>query len=99
MFFMPALPKQIASNIETRIFRAGLSTLVTMEILNIEYDEDEEIIALDIGPAVAVETVEILDGYTYFRKGEQVALRESELAEVAKRVVIANRTAEPVMIQ
>jgi len=92
---MSALPNQIATKIEARIFRAGVSTPVTMQVINVEYNDDGQIIALDIGPAIATETVEILDGYTYFRQGEPVALSENELAEVAKRFVIANSTPEP----
>jgi putative transposase len=94
-FIMSALPNQIATQIEARIFRAGVSTPVTMQVINVEYNDDGRIIALDIGPAIATETVEILDGYTYFRQGEPVALSENELAEVAKRVVVANSTPEP----
>jgi len=92
---MSALPNQIATQIEARICRAGVSTPVTMQVINVEYNNDGDIIALELGPAIATKTVEILDGYTYFREGEPVALRENELAEVAKRFVMANRTPEP----
>ena len=70
--------------------------MVQIEVLNIEYDADGQIIGLDLGPAIVQETVEIVDGYTYFRKGEAVALTEEELAEVATQIIASNQPLEPV---
>ena len=81
---------------QIRNCRAGVSAVLAIEVLNIEYNEDGQIVGLDLGPAIAQETVEILDGYTYFREGEAVALTEEELAEVATRIIKANQPLEPV---
>jgi len=59
------------------------------------YDE-EQITGLHLGPAIVKETVEILDGYTYFREGEPVALTREELAKIAKVVIRANQSLSPV---
>jgi len=93
---MSVLPDEIVSDIQVRIHRAGLSTLVTIEVLNVEYNDEEQITGLHLGPAIVKETVEILDGYTYFREGEPVALTREELAKIAKVVIRANQSLSPV---
>lgn len=93
--FMLVSPSQIVSRVLIRNFRAGVSALVAIEVLNIDYNEHGHIVSLDLGPAIVQETVEIMDGYTYFRKGEAVALTEEELAEVAGRIIASNQPLEP----
>ena len=93
---MSVSPKEIVSKVQIRNFRAGVSAVVAIEVLNIEYNEDGQIIGLDLGPAIAQQTVEIIDGYTCFRQGEAVALTEEELAEVATRIIESNQPLEPV---
>ena len=93
---MSVSPTGIVSKVQIRNFRAGVSAVVQIEVLNIEYDEDGHIIGLDLGPAIVQETVEIIDGYTYFRQGEALALTEEELAEVATRIIESNQPLEPV---
>jgi hypothetical protein len=92
---MSVLPREIVSKVQIRNFRAGVSAVLAIEVLNIEYNEDGQIIGLDLGPAIVQETVEIIDGYTYFRQGEAVALTEQELAEVATRIIESNQSLEP----
>src|ERR1700676_1895386 len=95
---MSVLPNEIVSNIQVRIHRAGLSALVSIEILNIEYNDEEQITGLHMGPAIAKETGEIFDGYTYFRKGEVIALTREEVARIAKVVIQANQSLDPVEV-
>jgi hypothetical protein len=95
---MSVLPNEIVSDIQVRIHRAGVSALVSIEILNVEYNDEEQITGLHMGPAIAKETVEILDGYTYFRKGEEIALTREEVGKIAKVVIQANQSLEPVEV-
>ena len=91
---MPVQPDEIVSNLQVRIHRAGLSAIVSIEILNVEYNDQDQITGIHMGPAIANETVEIFDGYTYFRKGEVVALTKDEVARIAKVVIQANQAEE-----
>ena len=88
---MPVQPNEIVSNLQVRIHRAGLSAVVSIEILNVEYNDQDQITGIHMGPAIANETVEIFDGYTYFRKGEAVALTKEEVTKIAKVVIQANQ--------
>jgi hypothetical protein len=89
---MSVLANEILSQIKVRIHRAGLSALVAIEVLNLEYDDEGAITELHLGPAIVKETVEILDGYTYFREGEHIALTNDELVKIAKIVIQANQS-------
>ena len=89
---MPVQPNEIVSNLQVRIHRAGLSAIVSIEILNVEYNDQDQITGIHLGPAIANETVEILEGYTYFRQGETVALTKEEVAKIARVVIQANRS-------
>ena len=74
----------------------GCPPWLRIEVLNVEYNDEEQITGLHLGPAIVKETVEILDGYTYFREGEPVALTREELAKIAKVVIRANQSLSPV---
>ena len=89
---MPVQPNEIVSNLQVRIHRAGLSAIVSIEILNVEYNDQDQITGIHLGPAIANETVEIFEGYTYFRQGEAVALTRDEVAKIAKVVIQANQS-------
>ena len=89
---MPVQPNEIVSNLQVRIHRAGLSAIVSIEILNVEYNDQDQITGIHMGPAIANETVEILEGYTYFRQGEAVALTKEEVAKIARVVIQANQS-------
>jgi hypothetical protein len=89
---MSVQPNEIVSNLQVRIHRVGLSAVVSIEILNVEYNDQDQITGIHMGPAIANETVEIFEGYTYFRKGEAVALTKEEVAKIAKVVIQANQT-------
>lgn len=88
--------KRSVSEIQARIHRAGVSAHVSIEVLNVEYDDHEQITGLRLGPAIVKETVEILDGYTYFREGEAVALTREELAKIARIAIRRNQPLSPV---
>ena len=89
---MPVQPNEIVSNLQVRIHRAGLSAVVSIEILNVEYNDQDQISGIHMGPAIANETVEIFEGYTYFRRGEAVALTKEEVAKIARVVIQANQS-------
>ncbi|MBV8224014.1 MAG: hypothetical protein JO232_02360 [Verrucomicrobia bacterium] len=89
---MPVQPNEIVSNLQVRIHRAGLSAIVSIEILNVEYNDQHQITGIHMGPAIANETVEIFEGYTYFRQGEAVALTKEEVAKIARVVIQANQS-------
>ena len=89
---MPDQPNEIVSNLQVRIHRAGLSAVVSIEILNVEYNDQDQISGIHMGPAIANETVEIFEGYTYFRRGEAVALTKEEVAKIARVVIQANQS-------
>jgi hypothetical protein len=95
---MSVIPKGIISEIQVRIQRAGLSTRVAIEVLNVDYNEEEQVTGLQLGPAIVQETVEILDGYTYFREGEAVSLTREELSKIAKVVIHRNQPLSPVEV-
>jgi hypothetical protein len=95
---MSVSPNGIVSEIQVRIHRAGLSAQVSIEVLNVEYNEEEQITGLHLGPAIVKETVEILDGYTYFREGEAVSLTREELAKIAEVVIRRNQALSPVEV-
>jgi len=95
---MSVIPHGSVSEIQVRIHRAGLSTLVAIEVINVDYNEEEQVTGLQLGPAIVQETVEILDGYTYFREGEAVSLTREELSKIAKVVIRRNQVLSPVEV-
>jgi hypothetical protein len=83
----------ILTHLEWTVRRAGLAARVRIEVRNVDHGETGDVTGLHLGPAVCQETVEILDGYTYFRKGEAVALDPGELAAVAARLIAIHQDA------
>lgn len=81
--------------LEWTIRRAGLSARVRIEIVDVAYDHQGRVTDLHLGPAICADTVEIFDGYTYFRQGEAVALDPKELADVAAQLIAALQAPEP----
>ena len=74
-----------------RIHRAGLSTLVAIEVINIDYNEEDEFTASSWVRPSSKRRWKFLDGYTYFREGEAVSLTREELSKIAKVVIRRNK--------